>query len=345
MGPLRIALLGLGTVGSAVAERLIGDAEYLASRAGGRRLELAALAVRSPERLARLALPREVTVAADPVALADRADLDVVVELMGGLDPAGRAVEAALERGAAVVTANKALLAVRGAELEDVARRSRAALRFEAAVAGGTPILALLAEDLAAVRVERIRGVINGTTNWILDAMERDGLSAAEALTAAQAAGYAEADPTLDTEGHDAAHKLVVLGRLAFGRWLSLAAVRRTATEPPGLGGDGIAGVSAAEISAAMAAGRRIRLVASMAVRDDHPEASVLPRSLPLDDPLAAARGVTNVIELEGAPVGITVGGPGAGGAATASAVLADLVRLARGAGSTWAGLPPASTA
>jgi len=340
----RVALLGLGTVGRAVAQRLLDDADALADRAGGRRLELVAVAVRNPGRLEGLELPAGTLVAADPASLVDNADVDAVVELMGGLQPAGSLVRAALAAGKAVVTANKALLADAGPELEALARRTEAPLRFEAAVAGGTPVLSVLAEDLVAMRVQRIRGVVNGTTNWILDAMEHEGMSAAEALAAAQAAGYTEADPTLDTEGHDAAQKLVILGRLAFGRWIRPEAVDRMAAEPPGQGGAGISQVSAQEVRSAARHGQRVRLVAQIASADGALEASVTPRFLAHDDPLAAAKGITNVIEIEGSPHGrVVISGPGAGGPATAAAVLSDLVRLAQGAGSTWAGLPPAT--
>lgn len=343
MEPYRIALLGLGAVGRAVAERLLADAELLAARAGGRPLELIAVAARTPTRLQGLDLPAGAVVASDPASVVENIDVDAVVELMGGLEPAGDLVRTTLERGGAVVTANKALLAAMGPTLEALARTSGAALRFEAAVAGGTPVLAVLANDLVAMRVERVRGVINGTTNWILDVMEHEGMSAAEALAAAQAAGYTEADPTLDTEGHDAAQKLVILGRLAFGRWIRPEEVARVATEPPGAGGAGISNVTAKEVRSAAMHGQRIRLVAEVAAADGRIDASVLPRLLPSDDPLARAVGVTNVLEIQGPPLGrIAVSGPGAGGPATAAAVLADLVRLARGAGSTWAGLPPA---
>lgn len=346
MTPYRIALLGLGTVGRAVAVRLVADADGLAGRTAGRRFELAAVAVRSSARLAGLDLPSRTTVASDPATIVARDDVDVVVELMGGLEPAGSLVRTALGRGTAVVTANKALLARAGAELEALARATGAPLRFEAAVAGGTPVLALLAEDLVAMRVERLRGVINGTTNWILDVMEDEGMPAAEALAAAQAAGYTEADPTLDTEGHDAAQKLVVLGRLAFGRWIAQDQVERTAVEAPGTGGAGISRVTAEEVLWAAGHGQRVRLVAQMASSDGQIEASVLPRFLPHDDALAGARGVTNVLEIQGPPLGrVVVSGPGAGGPAAAAAVIADLVRLARGAGSTWAGLSPARVA
>ena len=343
MTPYRIALLGLGTVGRPVAERLLGEADLLAARAGGRPLQLLALAVRDPARLDGLKLPPGTVVAADPASIVENEDVDVVVELIGGLEPAGSIIRAALERGKAVVSANKAVLAQRGAALEHLSRSTGAPLRFEAAVAGGTPVLSVLAEDLAAMQVERIRGVVNGTTNWILDLIEHEGMSAPEALAAAQAAGYTEADPTLDTEGHDPAQKLVILGRLAFGRWIRPEAVDRMAAEPPGKGGAGISRVSAEEVRWAAGHGQRVRLVAEIASHDGAIEASVNPRFLPHDDPLAEAKGITNVMEIEGSPHGrVVISGPGAGGPATAAAVIADLIRLARGEGSTWAGLSPA---
>ena len=344
----RVALLGLGTVGRAVAQRLMSDADLLAERAGGRRLTPVLFGARNPARLAGLALPTSAVESELRVFLERaQAEADVVVELIGGLEPAGEVVGSGLRCGLAVVTANKHLLAERGAELEQLSRSTGAALRFEAAVGGGTPVVGLLAADLAALRVERVRGVVNGTTNWILDAMEERGLSAGEALAAAQSAGYAEADSALDIEGHDAAHKLVILARLAFGRWLRPATIVRVARRPPGTGQPGIAGVSGAEVAAAARRGERIRLVAEAATDPGLPggpiEASVLPRALPLEDQLAGARGVGNMIELYGQPLGrMTVSGPGAGGPATAAAVLADLIALARGAGSSWAGLPPA---
>src|SRR5439155_2577280 len=259
-------------------------------------------------------------------------------------DPAGALMHEALALGVALVTGNKLVLAERGAELEALARANGSALRFEAAVAGGTPILSVLAEDLATMQVERSRGVVNGTTNWILDLVEHEGMSTEEDVAAARAAGYTEADPRLDTEGHDAAHKLVILGRLAFGRWIDPDSVERTASEPPGAGGAGITKVTDEEVHRAAEHGERVRLVAEVAAVDGRVEARVLPRFLPQDDPLAEAKGITNVVEIEGPPQGrIVISGPGAGGPAAAAMVLADLLRLARGEGSTWAGLPPAS--
>jgi homoserine dehydrogenase len=347
MTPYRVALLGLGTVGGEVARLLLERSSDLAERAGGRRLELVAVSVRDHRRLDGIQLPAGALAAADPSSLVDNDHVDAVVEVMGGVDPAADLVTAALENGKAVVTANKALLARHGARLERLSRQNGAPLRFEASVMGPTPVLSVLAEDLVAMQVERIRGVVNGTTNWILDAIEHEGMTADEALGQAQSFGYTEADPTLDTEGHDAAQKLVVLARLAFGRWIDEASVETMATEPPGAGGAGISRVTAEEVHAASDRDERIRLVGTVTRRDDGSiEAAVVPRALSGDDPLAQARGIVNVIEIEGPPQGrVVITGPGAGGPATAAGVVADLVRLARGAGSTWAGLPPAEEA
>jgi homoserine dehydrogenase len=347
MTPYRVAVLGLGTVGREVTRLLIERSAELGQRAGGRALELVGVSVRDPRRLEGLQLPAGAVVVADPASLVDNDHVDVVVEVMGGVDPAADLVTAALENGKAVVTANKALLARHGAALERLSRDKEAPLRFEASVMGPTPVLSVLAEDLVAMQVERIRGVVNGTTNWILDAVEHEGMTADEALAKAQSFGYTEADPTLDTEGHDAAQKLVVLARLAFGRWIDESSVQRTATEPPGKGGAGISRVTAEEVEAAADRDERIRLVGTLARHDDGTiEAMVVPRALAVDDPLAQARGITNVIEIEGRPQGrVVITGPGAGGPATAAGVVADLVRLARGSGSTWAGLPPAQDA
>lgn len=346
MTPYRVALLGLGTVGREVAKLLIERPDELAERAGGRTLELVGVAVRDQGRLEGLDLPGGAIVAAEGASLVDNDHIDVIVEVMGGLQPAGGLVAAALGNGKAVVTANKALLADQGATLEQLSREHDAPLRFEASVMGPTPVLSVLAEDLVAMRIERIRGVVNGTTNWILDAIEHEGMTADEALARAQSFGYTEADPTLDTEGHDAAQKLVVLARLAFGRWIPEATVRTMADEPPGAGGAGISRVTADEVRAASDRDERIRLVGELALVDGSVEASVVPRALPLDDPLAQARGVTNVIEIEGPPQGrVVITGPGVGGPATAAGILGDLIRLARGGGSTWAGLPPAEAA
>jgi homoserine dehydrogenase len=245
------------------------------------------------------------------------------------------------------VTANKHVIAHHGPDLEELARRHDAALRFEAAVGGGIPVLGPLATDLAGNRVVAVRGIVNGTTNFILSAMTDEGRDYADVLAAAQAAGYAEADPTGDVEGHDAVNKLVILARLAFGTWLATDAVTTVATDGPGAGSPGITGIRAADVEAARAAGRVIKLLA-IAGTDDEARiaASVLPTPVPAGSAFGRTSGVLNRIEVEAIPVGtVAFSGPGAGGPATSSAVLGDLIAIARGLGSTWAGLPPAVAA
>ena len=266
----------------------------------------------------------------------------MVVELLGGDEPARTLVEAALSAGKPVVTANKHVVAHHGPELEAISRRTGAALRFEAAVGGGIPVLGPLAAELAANRVTSVRGIVNGTTNHILSEIA-DGRGTYEAvLRDAQERGYAEADPSGDVEGRDAINKLVILARLAFGAWLDPATI---ADRPPSLRGSGargITGVTAPELAGAKSLGLMLRLIAS-ATPDT---AGVMPTAVAADSPLGRTGGVRNRIEIRGEPVG-TVGfdGPGAGGGATSSAVLGDLVALARGEGSTWSGLPPATVA
>src|SRR6185436_4714199 len=218
-----------------------------------------------------------------------------------------------------------------------------AAFRFEAAVAGGIPILAPLAADLAGNDIIRVRGIVNGTTNYVLTAMAQDGQPYDEVLRDAQEQGYAEADPSGDVEGDDAANKLVILARLAFGRWLAPDSVGRRPPTARGMGRPGITGVTDQEMEGAAALGLTIKLLATASRRDGDVEAAVIPTAVPSDSPFGWTDGVTNRIEIEAEPLGtIRVAGPGAGGAATSSAVLGDLVAVARGVGSTWAGLPPA---
>ena len=257
----------------------------------------------------------------------------------------GPSLLGALASGKAVVTANKALLAAHGPELEAAARAAEAPLRFEASVGGGIPVLSPLAADLAANRVTALRGIVNGTTNFILSAMAREGRSYADVLAEAQARGYAEVDPSADVEGLDAAAKLAILVRLAFGVWVDPAAIaRRPFVRAGDLGAPGITGVTMGDVAAALEHGRAIKLVAGGWVRDDGSlELGVLPTAVFAATPLGSTDGVLNRIEIEATPVGsVAFAGPGAGGAATASAVLGDLVAIARGGSSTWAGLPPA---
>ena len=343
--PLRISLLGLGTVGLEVARALLERSDELA-HAAGRPLVLVTVGVREPDRDRGLALPAEVAKTEDLPAAAMGEGVDVVVELLGGLEPAGALVSAVLGEGRAVVTANKALLARQGPALERASRACAAPLRFEAAVAGGIPVLSSLARDLAANRWQELLGILNGTTNHILSAMTDEGLDYAEVLADAQARGYAEADPAGDVEGRDAADKLTLLCRLAFGAWLQVDAIRRSL--PSRSGGEdgppGITGVTADEIARAAEAGLVIKLVAhARRAHGGAVAASVLPSAVPAGSPLGRTGGVTNMVVLRGEPIGeLRLAGPGAGGAATSSAVLADLLALARGEGSTWASLPEA---
>ncbi|MFI5255546.1 MAG: homoserine dehydrogenase, partial [Candidatus Limnocylindrales bacterium] len=340
-------LLGLGTVGGAVARGLLEHGEWLAAATGGRPIYLVAVGVRDPDRPRAVSIPRGIVRSADLAAVAADAGVDVVVELLGGLEPAGELIATALTSGRSVVTANKALLARQGVDLEARARRSGASLRFEAAVGGGIPVLAPLAADLAANRWTTVGGILNGTTNFILTAMTEAGFGYETALAEAQAQGYAEADPSGDVEGRDAADKVALLARLAFGAWPDVEAIRRA---PPAVEGDaapGIGGVTAAAIAAAAELELVIKLV-GRATRGagDEVAAAVLPMVVPAASALGRTGGVDNLVELEGEPIGrIRISGPGAGAEATSSAVLGDLVAIARGLGSTWAGLPSASAA
>ncbi len=353
-GPLRVAVLGAGTVGREVVHGLLDPQGELVERGSG--FELVGIAVRDLERartwgVAAAAGIAESLLTDAPAHLVAAPETDVIVELMGGDEPARMLIAAALGAGKSVVTANKHVIAHYGAELEAIARRTGAALRFEAAVGGGIPVLGPLSTDLAANRFVEVRGIVNGTTNFILTAMHQVGQGYAEALADAQEAGYAEADPTADVEGIDAANKLVILARLAFGAWLDPETIERAAprndwtTASPG-----ITGVSAEDVAAATAANMVIKLVAQAQHRktrsgDDHGiGAAVVPTLVPAVSSLGRVSGTDNRIELQGNPIGqVAFEGPGAGGRATSSAVLADVLALARGAGSTWGALKAAT--
>ena len=342
--PLRVAVLGAGTVGREVVRALLERGSELAATDGAP-LELVGVAVRDLDRARRAGVPGELLSDA-PAHLVAADDTDVIVELMGGDEPAHTLIAAALGAGKAVVTANKHVIAHHGSELEAIARRTGAALRFEAAVGGGIPVLAPLATDLAANHVTAVRGIVNGTTNYILSAMTHEGRDYDEVLAAAQAAGYAEADPSGDVEGLDAANKLVILARLAFGVWLAPSDVCRVADTAAGHGRPGITGVTGADIAQARAAGEVVKLIARAARENGGIAASVVPRRLPAASALGSTDGVLNRIEIDAEPVGtVAFSGPGAGGPATSSAVLGDLIAIARGHGSTWAGLPQAGAA
>jgi homoserine dehydrogenase len=342
---LRVAVLGAGTVGREVVRAFQADSRHLAV-AGGPRLELIGVAVRRLQAARDDGIDTGLLTDA-PAHLVAAPGTDVVVELMGGDEPARTLIAAALGAGKAVVTANKHVIAHHGPGLEAIARRTGAPLRFEAAVGGGIPVLGPLAGELAANRIDRVRGIVNGTTNYILGAMAADGQGYRAALAAAQAAGYAEADPAGDVEGADASNKLAILCRLAFGAWLDPGDIVRRPPAVDGVGPPGITGVTAGAITGAAALDGTIKLVAdARRLPDGRLAASVLATLVPRADPLGRTNGVTNRIEIRGDPVGsVAFSGPGAGGPATASAVLGDLLAIARGAGSTWAGLPPAGSA
>ncbi len=343
--PVRVAVLGAGTVGREVVRALVERGPELRA-ADGAPLVLIGVAVRDLARARAAGLATELLTDA-PAHLVAADDTDVIVELMGGDEPAHTLIAAALAAGKSVVTANKHVLAHHGPELEATARRTGAALRFEAAVGGGIPVLGPLATELAANRVNAVRGIVNGTTNYILSSMTDEGREYGDVLAAAQAAGYAEADPRGDVEGHDSVNKLVILARLAFGVWLDPATVATCADDGPGAGRHGITGIGAVDIAAAAAAGRTIKLIAEARRRPDGSiAAAVLATAVASDSPLGRTSGVLNRIEIDGEPVGtVAFSGPGAGGPATSSAVLGDLVAISRGLGSTWAGLPVAEAA
>ena len=342
--PLRVAVLGAGTVGREVVRALL-EREGNLGLAGGARFELAGVAVRDPARAVARGLPADL-VSDAPAHLVAAPDVDVIVELMGGDEPANTLIGAALSMGKAVVTANKHVIAHHGPELESIARRTGAALRFEASVGGGIPVLGPLAGDLAANRVRRVRGIVNGTTNFILTAMTdpSEPVDYDAALAEAQRLGYAEADPTADVEGLDAVNKLVILTRLAFDRWIDPGAVATRPDGADGPAGAGITTVSLADQEDAARDGRIIRLLATAESAGDGPVAvAVLPTALPAGSPLGRTGGVRNRIEVDAEPVGrVGFDGPGAGGAATSSAVLGDLVAIAAGSGSTWGPRPAA---
>ncbi len=340
--PLRVGVLGAGTVGREVVRAFEAFPERLAS-ADGAPLTLVGVVVRDVERARAQGLPAELLTDA-PAHLVASPEVDVVVELMGGDEPARTLIAAALGAGKPVVTANKHVIAHHGPALEAAARRSGIPLRFEAAVAGGVPVLGPLAAELAANRIDAVRGIVNGTTNFILSAMADEGRAYVHVLAAAQAAGYAEANPAGDVEGDDAVNKLVILARLAFGAWLDPASVERRPPAVDGPGRPGITGVTVEEVAAAAAHGLVLKLIATARRGPDGSiAASVVPTAVLAASPLGQTSGVLNRVEIDGEPVGrVAFSGPGAGGGPTSSAVLGDLLAVARSDASTWAGLPPA---
>jgi len=318
---LRVALLGAGAVGSQVAELLLRHGDELADRAGAS-LELSGIAVRDVDAKRDVDLPAELfTTDAESLIVAS----DIVIELMGGIEPARTNILLALNSGADVVTANKALLATHGPELFEAANQVGASVHYEAAAAGAIPIIRPLRDSLAGDRVVRIMGIVNGTTNYILDRMDSEGADFNEVLADAQRLGYAESDPTADIEGFDAAQKAAILASLAFHTTVPLDAVYR----------EGITQITASMIEEARAAGFVIKLLAVCErVTVDGAESisvRVYPALVSRTHPLAAVHGANNAVFVEAEAAGsLMFYGAGAGGVQTASAVLGDVVSAAR---------------
>ncbi|MEQ6248517.1 homoserine dehydrogenase [Sulfitobacter sp. HNIBRBA3233] len=319
--PLRLGIAGLGTVGVGVVQILRKQAKLLQARTG-REIVISAVSARDRTK------DRGVTLSSyawedDPVALAKRDDVDVFVELIGGEDgPAKDACEAALALGKDVVTANKAMLAMHGQSLAETAEERGCVIKYEAAVAGGIPVIKTLSEALAGNEITRVMGVMNGSCNYMLTRMEDAGLTYAEVFAEADGLGYLEADPQLDVGGIDAAHKLAILSSLAFGTKVNFAGIEL----------EGIERVSIEDITAAADMGYKIKLLGVAQMTGRGLEQRMQPCLVPETSPLGQLQGGTNMIVLEGDSVGqIVLRGPGAGAGPTASAVLSDICDIARG--------------
>ena len=317
---LRVGIAGLGTVGASVARVLAEKAAEL-TRQCGRDIVVTAVSARDRKRNRGVDLSKAKWFG-DAVELAEKADIDVFVELIGGDEGAARAsVKAALEAGRHVVTANKALLARHGVSLAEIAERKGVLLNYEAAVAGGIPVIKTMREAMAGNTVSRVFGILNGTCNYILTRMEAEGLSFDACLQDAQRLGYAEADPTFDIEGHDTAHKLSILSSLAFGHRIAADDIYM----------EGISNISQADIRAAGELGYRIKLLGVAQRTESGIEQRVHPTMVPTASVIAQVHGVTNAVAIETDILGeLLLSGPGAGGNATASAVVGDIADIAK---------------
>ncbi|SFP97474.1 homoserine dehydrogenase [Mesorhizobium sp. NFR06] len=317
---LRVGIAGLGTVGASVA-RVLRDKAAELTRQCGRDIVVTAVSARDPKR------DRGIDLSAakwfdDPVKMAEKADIDVFVELIGGDEgPARLSVKAGLEAGRHVVTANKALLAKHGVQLAEIAEKKGVLLNYEAAVAGGIPVIKTMREAMAGNAVTRVFGILNGTCNYILTRMEAEGISFDACLKDAQRLGYAEADPTFDIEGHDTAHKLSILTSLAFGTRIAANDIYM----------EGISNITQADIRAAGDLGYRIKLLGVAQRTDSGIEQRVHPTMVPTASVIAQVHGVINAVAIETDILGeLLLSGPGAGGNATASAVIGDIADIAK---------------
>ncbi|EFO29709.1 homoserine dehydrogenase [Roseibium sp. TrichSKD4] len=327
---LKIGVAGLGNVGASLGHLLAEHGAQLAKKTG-RTPTVTAVSARDKTRDRGFDVSA-MTWYTDAVDMAANADIDVFVELIGGdCGPAEDSVRAALGRGVPVVSANKALLAKHGVELADLAEKNGVALNYEAAVAGGIPIVKTMRENLSGNAVSRVYGILNGTCNYILTRMEADEISFEECLADAQRLGYAEADPTFDIEGNDTAHKLAILTSLAFGTKISDDTIYM----------EGITSITTADIQAADELGFRIKLLGVAQKTDTGIEQRVHPTMVPKSSAIARIDGVLNAVAVDGDFVGeVVLVGPGAGGNATASAVVADIADIARGDKTPVLGVP-----
>lgn len=321
VAPLKVGIAGLGTVGAEVVRLVESQGRALSARCG-RSIRVVAVSARSKVKKRSLDL-RGIEWAKNPLALANDPKIDCFVELMGGSgEPALSAIEAALRNGKSVVTANKALIAKHGSRLAALAEKHGGALNYEAAVGAAIPVIKTLREGLAGTGVNRVYGILNGTCNYILTRMEREGLSFAECLKDAQRLGYAEANPSFDVDGHDTAQKLAILASLAFGTRVNQNAVYV----------EGISSIAPEDLRAADELGYRVKLLGVAVRTESGIEQRVHPTMVPKSSSIAQVMDVTNAVTIDGEGIPpITLVGPGAGGAATASAVLADIADVARG--------------
>jgi homoserine dehydrogenase len=321
VAPLKVGIAGLGTVGAEVVRLIETQSRTLSARCG-RSVRVVAVTARSKAKKRNIDL-HGIAWAKSPLALANDPKIDCFVELMGGAgEPALSAIEAALKNGKSVVTANKALIARHGSRLAALAEKHGGALNFEAAVGAAIPIVKTLREGLAGTGITRVYGILNGTCNYILTRMEREGLSFAECLKDAQRLGYAEADPSFDVDGHDTAQKLAILASLAFGTKVNQSAVYV----------EGISSIAPEDLRAAEELGYRVKLLGVAVKTETGIEQRVHPTMVPRSSSIAQVMDVTNAVTIDGEGIPpITLVGPGAGGAATASAVVADIADVARG--------------
>jgi len=316
---VRVGILGCGNVGGALVRLIHDNAEVLQARAGVR-IEVAKVVVRDLGRDRGLPLPAD-AFTTDAAAVVHDPDIDVVVEVMGGIEPARSLIADALAAGKPVITANKELIATHGREVFEAAQRAGVDILFEASVGGGIPLIRPLRESLAGDRIRRITGIVNGTTNFILTKMTDEGASFADALAEAQALGFAEADPTADVEGFDAAAKVAIIASIAFGAEVVASDVYR----------EGITSLTAADIASAADLGYVVKLLAVAEESGGEVAVRVHPAMVPVRHPLAAVRDSFNAVFIEGEAVGeLMLYGRGAGGGPTASAVLGDLVDAAK---------------